>query len=572
MGNDVPPILNRRRRWLLARLVANGLGQAAAAVATALLVELAFDRLIAAGVGAAQGRLVAWVGLGLAAATLATAALRARERVDAERLGQDYVHEVRLIIYARLATAPPRALQRRSQGSVLLRLIGDASAVRQWVSLGLARLVVAGVMLAAAGVALLFVNRLLAVALGGVVLVGAAGSLRFGRRLRAAAAEARRRRAYLTANLNQQVAALAVVQLFGQGERERRRVAKQSRRLRRASVARARVGGLLQGIAEGTGGLATGAVLVLGAVEVGAGRASPGTVVAAMAIVGLLVPPLRDLGRVEEYRQNARVAFAKLREFLAAAEPLPDEPGAPELAPGAGRLEFDRVRVDGALAGISAVAPAGSRVALVGPNGSGKSTLLALAARLFDPDDGTVRLDGQDLGGRSLASVRRAVGMVGPDLPLLRGTIGGNLRYRWPDAPEPEVARGRALCGVDELLAGLPDGERTRLSEGGRNLSVGQRQRIALARALLGGPRLLLLDEAEANLDPRAAALVDAVLESFPGTVLMATHRPERLAAADLVWHLAEGRLVEAGPPAAVLDGGGQTGRLFAPLRSTAAA
>jgi ABC-type bacteriocin/lantibiotic exporter with double-glycine peptidase domain len=187
-----------------------------------------------------------------------------------------------------------------------------------------------------------------------------------------------------------------------------------------------------------------------------------------------------------------------------------------------------------------------------------------VAARLVQPDAGTVRLDGQDLAHHSLASVRAAISMAGPDLPLLRGSVDRNLRYRWPDAPADEVARVCALCGIDEILAALPEGAETRLSEGGGNLSAGQRQRIALARALLGEPRVLLLDEADANLDPGAAAVVDRVLAAFPGTVLLVTHRPERLAAADAIWHVSGGRLVETGPPDAVLAAVGPTRRLFA--------
>ena len=153
--------------------------------------------------------------------------------------------------------------------------------------------------------------------------------------------------------------------------------------------------------------------------------------------------------------------------------------------------------------------------------------------------------------------------MVSPDLPLLRGTIDRNLRYRCPDAPQAEIERVKALCGLDTLLEELPEGAATRLAEGGANLSPGQRQRIALARAIVGQPRLLLLDEAESNLDPQSALALDRVLSGYRGTVLMVTHRPDRLATADRIWHLEDGRLVEAGTPQALARGDGPTARLF---------
>jgi ABC-type bacteriocin/lantibiotic exporter with double-glycine peptidase domain len=153
--------------------------------------------------------------------------------------------------------------------------------------------------------------------------------------------------------------------------------------------------------------------------------------------------------------------------------------------------------------------------------------------------------------------------MAGPDLPLLRGTVDKNLRYRWPDAPIEEIARVRHLCEVDQVLAELPEAEKTRVSEGGIGLSAGQRQRIALARAILGNPPLLLLDEVDANLDAQATAVVDRVLAEHKGTVLLITHRAERLATADAIWYLEGGRLLEAGPPEALLQGNGPTAKLF---------
>jgi ABC-type bacteriocin/lantibiotic exporter with double-glycine peptidase domain len=121
------------------------------------------------------------------------------------------------------------------------------------------------------------------------------------------------------------------------------------------------------------------------------------------------------------------------------------------------------------------------------------------------------------------------------------------------------------LCGVDEILDGLTGGMDTRLAEGGANLSIGQRQRIALARALVGQPRILLLDEADANLDPKAARALDRVLAEYKGTVLLITHRPDWLDSADVIWHLENGRLVESGTPGELARSGGPTARLFTP-------
>lgn len=550
------------RIWLLARLVINGFTQAAATVANALLVEIAFDKLITAA-NPAFNKVALEIGLGLAVAALVIGLLRMAERADAERIGQDYAYDVRMTLYNRLTSLTPRALQKRSQGGVMLRFVGDITALRQWVSLGLARLTVAITTTVGALLALSFISRSLALTVGIVLSVGAIIAFCLGKPMQSAAIEARRRRSRLAANINEKVASIAVVQIFGQSKREKKRIARQSRRLQDAMVERALITGQLSAVTEATAVLASGAALIVGATEVAAGRASAGTVVAAMTIVGLLVPPLRDLGRVQEYWHNSRVSIQKIHEFLDTPSLVAEMPGAPNLRLGPGRIEFDSVSLSKVLHGFSASAEPGTVVALVGPNGAGKSTLLSLAARLIDPDEGVIRLDEQDIASHSLASVRRAIGMAGPDLPLLRGTVDKNLSYRWPDAPIEEIQRVRSLCGIEQVLAELPEGDQTRISEGGAGLSAGQRQRIALARAILGNPPLLLLDEVDANLDAQATAVVDRVLAEHPGTVLLITHRADRLAAADEIWYLEKGRLVEAGSPEALLNGDGPTARLF---------
>ncbi|WP_199315969.1 ABC transporter ATP-binding protein [Tolypothrix sp. FACHB-123] len=559
---QIPRILSGIRIWLLSRLVMNGFFQAIATLANAFLVELAFDKIITA-VDPSFNQKIWQIGLGLVAAAVVTALLRMMERTDAERIGQEYVYELRMILYDRLMNLSPRTLQSRTQGGIMLRFVSDLSAIRQWVSLGLARLVVAITAAIASLLALSLVNTRLAFTVAVILTIGTVSAFRLSQKMRTTAKEARNRLSRLAGNINEKVGSIAVVQVFGQSQREKRRIARQCRDLEQAMVNRAVVAGQMQAITEGTTAIAASATLLMGALEVAANRATPGTVVAAMTIVGFLVPRLRDLGKVQEYWHNSRVALAKIQQFLATPSLVKEVPNAPELQMGPGCLEFDAVSLEGSIDNVSAIAFPGEIVAIVGPNGAGKSTLLSLAARLVDPDKGVIRLDGQDLTKHSLKSVRRAIGMAALDLPLLRGSVDKNLRYRWRDAPIEEITRVRKLCGIDELLAELPEGEKTRVAEGGKGLSAGQRQRIALARAILGNPPVLLLDEVDANLDAQAASVVDRILAEYQGTVLIVTHRKERLAAADAVWFLEAGRLIEAGATKDLLAKDGPTSRLF---------
>jgi ABC-type multidrug transport system fused ATPase/permease subunit len=537
-------LASSQRRRLLGLLVLNGFGQALAATALALAVQRGFDRLIAGGPRADAGEVAALTGTLLAAA-LAGGWLRARERVDAERLGQRYVHAVRMALYDRLVAVSPRTLHTRSHGGVLLRFVGDLTMSRQGVSLGLARLIVAGTAATGAVAGLVVLDPLLGAVVGAMLVAGAAVVLASGNQLRERSRSARRRRTRLAANLSEQVSAVAVVIAFAQGERERRRFVRQSRLLGQAMVGRAETIGRLRGITETFAALVPCAVMLVGALQVSRGT-SPGTVVAAMMLAGLLTPMLRDLGRVPEYWHGAAVSLEKVRGFLATPRLARVPRGAPDLAVDGGELAFEGVSVKGSLEDVSAVAPPGAVVAVVGPNGSGKSTLLALAARLLDPEAGRVLIDGQDLTTVTAASVREAVGVAGPDVPLLSGDVERNLRYRCPDAGGEELLRVRELTGLDAVLDDLPDAEATRMLEGGRGLSAGQRDRLALARAIVGDPAVLLLDEVDAHLHTGAAAAVHRVIEERRGrrTTLVVTHRDDLLASADFVWHMDAGRIV----------------------------
>jgi len=559
---SIPNILKGHRRWLMARLVANGVAQAGVMIATAWLVKITFDGAITPSDNTASVSLL-WCGVGLGIAAIAIALLRMWERIDAERMGQHYTHEVRTGLFAHMNRLSPRVLQRRSRGGIVLRFIGDLTALKQWVSLGVARLTVASVTTVITLTILAFINAPLALVVGAALAVGALSTYSLGGWLQNAVREARRRRARLAANVSEKIASLAVVQVFGQSHREKRRVNRQSGWLMDAMIARARAVGAFRGMVELTAALASGGALLAGAALVSAGNTTPGTVVAVMSIVGLLVPALRDLGRVQEYWHGAVVSREKITDFLAmpVLDTAPKQ--AEELPPGPGELRFTDVSISKDVGGFNGCARGGQVVALVGPNGAGKSTLLSLAARLMDPIQGTIHLDGQDISQVEPASLRRAVGVMTPDLPLLRGSIARNLSYRWPAASEQALTHARALCGIDEILAELPRGINTRVTEDGANLSLGQRQRIGLARAILGNPRLLLLDEVDANLDHGAALALRRVLSEYPGTVLLVTHRLDWVRLADQVWHIEQGQLVEAGSPDQLLTTDGPTARLF---------
>lgn len=559
----LPRILHRRRYGLLLRLGGNGIAQAAAAIGMAQLVRAAFVRMEQTGSGPSgflTGLLPVFGALLLVTGISMT--LRVFERRDAARLGEDYVMQVRLRLFDALTGGPALTLERRGLGPTMLRFVTDLTAVRQWVAQGIARLLVASLAIVGAIVALALIDPIAAVALAVLVVAGFGAALGLGRGLERRVRDSRAQRARLASRIGDRLRALAVVQVSGQGRRERKALSRLSRGLAEAAVTRASLSGMVRVIPEAVLGLSTVAILALGALRAGNGVLGYGDVIAALSVLGMASPQIRALGRIFEYRVNHRVATRKLRQLLTGASRPKTERRDDDKRP-TGRLDLDNVSVAGALKDISATALPGQLIAVVGPGGSGKSSLLASVARLLRLDSGRVTLGGTDIGDFAPRAFARHVGMMSDDLPLLKGSLRANLTYRMPDADAGQLADAIALCGLDDVLESLPQGLDTRLTENNTHLPRGLRRRFMLARAVIGDPALLLFDEPDAGLDPEGRRVVDAILARRRSTALIATQDLERARGADIVWYLEDGRVVEAGPAAVLLSGDGPAARYF---------
>jgi ABC-type multidrug transport system fused ATPase/permease subunit len=541
----LPDLYSGKRRAVFVRLLGNGLAQGGLAVLGAWFVMRIFDQL-----GAAAGEALPWF-LGLASAIGLSALLRRIERVDAERLGQRYVSVVRHCLYNHLLDSNPRQFRRRRKGALLLKFVGDLSTLRRWVSLGLARLLVAGVAVTTALSVLGWLHWPFALGVALILSMSAVWVFWFSSALRQSISETRRFQAHLSSNVTEKLNNLSTVQAFWQVRRERRLMRRQSARLLEASVKKASRIGTLRAVIDATAGACVLAVLVL-AYVVPPDNMSPGMVAAVISIIGFLTPPLRDMGRVQEYWLAVQVARGNLEKVDDLVPRLRKRRRARRLRIEQGAVCFDRVTVRGALNSFSAQAIGGSRVALVGANGSGKSTLLGLIGRLFDPDKGRVLIDGQNISRVRLSSLRRQVAYVSADIPLIRGSLKKNICY---GATNVDAARLQQIvidCELEGLVSRRPGGLDARIAEGGGDLSQGERVRVALARALMSEPAILLLDEPDANLDTRAVHALDRVIKGFAGTLFMATHRRSALRTCDTLWSIQDGGLAETGaaPPA----------------------
>lgn len=539
---QLPKLIAGKRRAIFYLLLLNGLAQGALAVLGAWLVMRIFD-LLGTPTDAAPLFFV-----GLAAVVLLSAWLRRGERIHAEVLGQHYARSVRHRLYRRLLTSNPREFKQRRKGAVLLKFVGDLSALRRWVSLGLARLLVAGITVSFALSALAWLHWPFAAGVTLILAVSAAWTLRHSVSLRAAIEETRRRQSRLASNVTEKVHNLATVQAFGQTRREHRLMRRQSDRMLQAAVGKARKIGSLRAVIDATAGANVLLVLSLAFILPPADL-SPGMVAAVISIIGFLTPPLRDLGRVQEYWLAAQVAHSNVIKISRLTSSVRDRRRGQVLQLTKGEIEFRNIHVRGALSEIGARAAGGSRIAIVGDNGSGKSTLLGLIGRLFDPDKGQIRIDGQDITKVRLSSLRAQVAYVSADLPLIRGSLRKNLCYGAGRITRQRLHEVLQACELCSVIDRLPGGLDSPIAEDGANLSQGERVRVALARALLRNPGILLLDEADANLDEQARRALDANVAAFPGTVLMVSHRRSALRHCDTFWTLREGHLEQHAKP-----------------------
>jgi ATP-binding cassette subfamily B protein len=353
--------------------------------------------------------------------------------------------------------------------------------------------------------------------------------------------------------VEESVSGIRVIKGLGAGDALAGRFGERSREIMDRALEVARLDAVFLPALEALPLLGIAAVLWLGGRRVGHGL-TLGSFVAFNAYVVMLVWPLRILGQRVTTVQKALAASGRITEVLE-AEPRLTEPRRPEeldRAKGDVRLEGVRFGHEGdrfVLDGLDLHVARGESLALVGPTGSGKSTVAGLLARFYDPEEGSVLLDGHDLRHLRLADVRRAVALVFEETFLFSESVRENIRVGRPDAGDEDVVRAAELAGAAAFVAELPDGYDTILGERGFSLSGGQRQRIAIARAILADPAVLVLDDATSAVDATKEREIRAALaEVMRGrTTLVIAHRPATIALADRVAVLENGRIVEQG-------------------------
>ncbi|MGX1503769.1 UNVERIFIED_CONTAM: ATP-binding cassette subfamily B protein [Streptomyces graminofaciens] len=470
------------------------------------------------------------------------------------RTGERVLYSLRLKIFAQLQRLGLDYYERELTGRIMTRMTTDVDALSTFLQTGLVTAFVSVVTFFGIMVALVVIDVELALVVFATLPVLIVGTYFFRKQSVKAYELARERISVVNADLQESVAGLRIVQAF-----RRERTGRESFAARSDSYRQARVRGqwlisIYFPFVQLLSSVATAAVLIVGAGRIEAGTLTTGALVAYLLYIDLFFAPVQQLSQVFDGYQQAAVSLRRVQELLRepASTVVPSEPHPVRAL--RGDIGFEDVSFaygddEEALTGVDLRIPAGQTVAFVGETGAGKSTLVKLVARFYDPTGGRVTVDGKDVRELDLTAYRHRLGVVPQEAYLFSGTVRDAIAYGRPGASDAEVEAAARAVGAHDMIATLDGGYLHEVSERGRNLSAGQRQLIALARAELVDPDVLLLDEATAALDLATEAQVNQATDRLTGrrTTLVVAHRLTTAARADRVVVMDHGRVAEDG-------------------------
>jgi len=480
------------------------------------------------------------------------------------RTGERLLFTLRVKLFAQLQRLGLDFYEREQSGRIMTRMTTDVDALSSFLQTGLITMVSSVLTFFGVLAALLIINLELGLAVLTIFPVLVVATLVFRKKSAKAYSEAREKVAAVNADFAENVAGLRVTQSFRREPVNRDRFGALSNAFRVSRLRAQRYIAIYFPFVQTLSTAAGAIVLVLATGEMRDGTLKAGALIAYLLYIDLFFSPVQQLSQVFDGYQQAMVGLHRITDLLRLGTSTP--PASRPVTPGRlrGRIElrdvnFNYTNTDAnALSGINLTIEPGETVALVGQTGAGKSTLVKLVARFYDVTGGTVLVDGTDVRDYDLASYRHQLGVVPQESYLFAGTVSDSIAYARPDASDAEVEAAARATGAHEMIMRLSGGYDHEVSERGRNLSAGQRQLIALARAQLADPAILLLDEATAALDLAAEAAVNHAIGQLTAarTTIVVAHRLTTAARADRIVVLDSGRIAETGTHAELLAAG----------------
>ncbi|MFG2074974.1 ABC transporter ATP-binding protein [Nonomuraea maritima] len=556
-------------------------------IANPLLMKAIIDE----GVLPRRTEVVVWLAVAIGALALVDAGLTLVQRWFSARIGEGLIYDLRTEVFDHVQRMPVAFFMRAQTGALVSRLNTDVIGAQRALTSTLSSVVanvVSLVLVLGAMLALSWQVTLVALVLLPVFVLPAKY---VGRRMSVLTREQMQLDAEMSSVTTERfnVAGAMVAKLYGRPDEDAAVYGARAARVRDVGVTVAMYGTVFRVALGLVAALATALVYGIGGVLSISGAFELGTLVALAALLMRLYGPLTSLSNVHVDVMTALVSFDRVFEILDLRPMVSEKPGAVPVPDGPVTIEFDDVHFrypaaeevslaslesvakqdtgpsQPVLRGVSFTARPGALVALVGHSGAGKTTITSLVSRLYDVNEGAVRINGLDVRDATLASLRDTVGVVMQDAHLFHDTIAANLRYARPEADDEDIWDALRAAQIGDLVEGLPDGLETVVGERGYRLSGGEKQRLALARLLLKAPRVVVLDEATAHLDSESEAAVQVALKTaLQGrTSLVIAHRLSTIREADEILVVHDGRVAERGRHDELLARGGLYAELY---------
>jgi ATP-binding cassette, subfamily B, bacterial len=551
----------RKRLRVLARLARPYPGRTALAGVTLIaytgvallppyLLKLAVDDGITPGDLEALTRIV----VAFLIAGVAAFALSGAQTYYTGWVGERALADLRIQLFRHLQRLSLGYYERNRTGAIVSRITNDVEALDLLVTDGVSSLVQNSLVLAGTVVVLFLLDWRLALATLIVLPLMGLATAWFRSRSNRAYKSVRERLGLVTATLAEDISGMRVVQSFTREPTSQTTFRGINERYREANYETVVLNGIYFPAVDVLSSVATAIVLGLGGWLVVEGDMTTGTLLAFIAYLANFFDPVQQLSQLYNTFLSATAALDRITNVLDEEPDIVDAPAARPLDRAAGHVHFDHVRfgygeLPDVLHDFDLDVPAGTTVALVGHTGAGKSTIAKLLARFYDPRDGRITIDGVDLRDVTQTSLRRQLGIVPQEGFLFAGSIADNIAFGHPEASRAEIEAAAAAVGADDFVAELPEGYETQVGERGFKLSLGQRQLVAFARALLADPRILILDEATSSVDIGTERKIDVGLRRLlrDRTAFIIAHRLSTIRRADLIVVLDHGRIVEQG-------------------------
>jgi ABC-type multidrug transport system fused ATPase/permease subunit len=468
--------------------------------------------------------------------------------------GERILADLRNLLFGHLQRLSLGFYERNRAGVIISRLTNDVEALDQLVTDGVTSLVQNTLTLVGSAIILFFLDWRLALATLTVMPAMTVATSLFRKYSARAYRDVRERLGLVTATLAEDIAGMRIVQAFTREPSAESNFRLVSERYRDANQRTVVLNGLYFPFVDFLSAIATAVVLGYGGYLVFGRSMTAGTLFAFVGYLSNFFDPVQQLSQLYNTFLSATAALDKIMDVLEEEPEILDRPGAEELPRIDGDVRFDGIRFGygtgpEVLHGLDLAVRAGTTVALVGHTGAGKSTIAKLLARFYDPRDGRITIDGHDLRDVTQESLRRQLGIVPQEGFLFAGTVRENIAFGRPDATSEDVVAAASAVGAHEFVLRLENGYETELQERGSRLSLGQRQLVALARALLADPRVLILDEPTSSVDIGTERRIEQALRTLLAgrTAFVIAHRLSTIRDADLIVVLEHGRIVEQG-------------------------